>query len=230
MKFIMNSFMIAGFVLLSACLSDEEKQARRDNAYDISGKYQTVEESEIQFSFEVTNESGKHDIFVTFNRITPLTDEERELLSKLKQDHNLSDETILAQPTQITFGKDSASATLNHYFKGGDNISDDFGKSNRFYVCSNDSLEYKSNKQEADKKDITLEIRYCLTGRVKKESKKIIEGQLILNASSYYKLIKKEEPQSETTESEKTKPESDNEGHLNFDYKAKKVTATATAN
>lgn len=218
--------MIAGFVFLSACLSEEEKQARRDNVYDISGKYQTVADSEIQFNFEVTNESGKHDIFVTLNRTTPLTDEERELLSKLKQDHNLSDETIFNQPTQITFGKGSS---IESYFEGGDNISDDFGKSSRFFVCSNDSPKYKSNKQEADKKDITLKIRYCLTGSVKKESKQIIDGRLILSAYSYYhKLIQKEESQPETTEGEKTKPESDNEANIEFDYKAKKVTVTSS--
>ena len=227
MKFIMNSFMIAGFVFLSACVSEEERQARRDNVYDLSGKYQTVEDSEIQFSFEVTNESGKHDIFVTLNRTTPLTDEERELLSKLKQDHNLSDETIFNQPTQITFGKGSS---IVSYFEGGDNISYDFGKSSRFHVCSSDNPEYKSNKQEADKKDIILKIRYCLTGSVKKESKEIIDGRLILSVYSYYhKLIQKEESQPETTEGEKTEFESEAEGEIEFDYKAKKVTATTNS-
>ena len=224
MKFIMNSFIVAGFVFLSACISEEEKQARRDNVYDLSGEYQTQVDSEIQFSFEVTNESGKHDIFVTLNRTTPLTDEERELLSKLKQDHNLSDETIFNQPTQITFGKGSS---IVSYFEGGDNISDDFGKSSRFHVCSSDKPEYKSNKQEADKEDITLEIRYCLTGSVKKESKQIVDGQLILRASSHYKLIKKEESQSETQGDEKTEHDSKAEGEVEFNYKAKKVTATA---
>ena len=172
---------------LSGCISPEERKARQDNAFDISGNYQTVEDSEVPFQFEITNQDAKHDIFVKLTRSNSLTEKEKELLSKVKTEHGITSDDILNQPTEITFGEKSG---LD--LEGGDNISTDFGKTSRFFVCSDNTPEYESAKKEADKKDLRVRVYYCLSGLVKKESKNMVEGELILRASLSYNFTDEE--------------------------------------
>ena len=52
-----NLFFL-GF-LLFGCVSEEEIKARQENAFDISGTYQTVEGSEVDFNLEIINQNAK---------------------------------------------------------------------------------------------------------------------------------------------------------------------------
>ena len=56
---------------------------------------------------------------------------------------------------------------------------------------------------------------YCLSGLIKKESKEIIEGKLTLLASYRYEHTDKEDSDSES------------QGSVRLNYKAKKVTSTS---
>ena len=210
MKFITSTLLFLS-IFLSGCISEEERKARQDNAFDISGKYQTTEDLDVPFQFEITNQDAKHDIVIKLSRSNPLTDLETTLLSNIKTEHGITSDDILNQPAEMTFGE-----TLGLDLDGGDNISTDFGETSRFSMCSNHS-KYKSNKKEADKKYTNILISYCLSGVVKKESKNKIEGQLTLKASVYYKSI---------NEKGEEKPESDT-NIVEFYYKAEKVTSAS---
>ena len=212
MRFITNPLLVVLGVFLVGCLSPEERKARQDNAFDISGNYQTVEDSEEQFQFEITNQNAKHDIFVKLNRDS-LTDKEKKLLSKLKTEHSLTSDDILNPPTEMTFGG-SGSSELD--LDGGDNISDDFGKTSKFFVCFDNAPKYTSNRKEEGKKNIELHISYCLSGLIKKESKEIVEGKLTLSASYRYEHTDKEGSE-----------EWEDQGNVGLNYKAKKVTSTS---
>ena len=178
MHYIISALLIVFSVFLSGCLSEEEKQVRRDNAFDISGTYQTEEDSEVQLSFKITNRTGKHDILVALTRTSPLTRSEEGLLSKVKTEYDIA-EDIFTMPAKITLERDK----YLDLFEGGSNISDNFGKTSRFYVCDDNPSEYGSNK--ADKKNIRIQISYCFSGTIKKESKNLVEGKLSLGAYSY---------------------------------------------
>ena len=119
MRFLINPLLVLG-VFLFGCISPEEKKARQDNAFDISGNYQTVEDSEVQFQFEITNQNAKHDIVVKLTRKDPLTEEEKQFLSKVKKDHSITSDDILNQPTEITFGgKSKFEFRTRHGIAGG---------------------------------------------------------------------------------------------------------------
>ena len=195
---------------LSGCLSEEEKQARRDNAFDISGSWQTEASSEVQFTFEITNQTEKYDISVTLTRTSPVTEKEKQLLQKAKTDHGIASEDILNPPTQITFGGEPD--PFGDYLDGGENISDNFGKSSRFYVCGDNPAEYESTKTETGKKNIKLGVRWCFSGTVKKENKNLIEdGELSLIVGQSYEKTDGNGFGSET------------EGKVSFKYKAQKA-------
>ncbi len=183
--FIKVLFVVALSAFLSGCLSPEEQQARRDNAFDINGTWQTTKDSELQLNFEIINQQEKSDILVTLTRTSPVTEEEKQLLSKAKKEHGINSEDILNPPTQITLGEEPN--PLVKALSGGENISDNFGKSSRFYVCDDSPPEYKSTQILEDKKNIKLKVLYCLSGTVKKESKNLIEeGKFSLNIIQSY--------------------------------------------
>ena len=198
-------------VFLFGCLSEEEKQARRDNAFDISGSWQTEESSEVQLNFEITNQTKKHDILVTLTRTSPVTEKEKQLLQKAKTDHGITSEDILNPPTQITFGEETN--PLDTALDGGENISDNFGKSSRFHVCADSPPEYESTKTEAGKKNIKLKILYCLSGTVKKENKNLIEeGEFSMSIIQNY------------NQADGTGLGIEAEGEVSLKYKAQKST------
>lgn len=183
-------------IFLSGCLSEEEIKARQENAFNLSGTYQTTGASEVQFNFTVTNQEGKHDILVQVNRTSPLSDKEKGFLSGLVKEHGIPERPLMAQPFPTTFGANPDNVmldTLEKAIEGGDNISDNFGKTSRFRVCS-DSSEYESRKVEQGAKNMKLHIFYCLSGIVKKENKNIVEeGELSLNASYNYEFVDEKE-------------------------------------
>ena len=148
-------------------------------------------------NFTITNQNVKHDILVQLNRTSPLTDQEKEFLSEMAKEHGVSAETLTSKPFPTTFGEKSDFLGLGEAISGGgDNISDNFGKTSRFHVCSDNPSEYESKKtvEEADSfdpekeiKNVKLRISYCFSGTVKKESKNVIEeGKLSLGASYNY--------------------------------------------
>ena len=174
-------------IFISGCLSEEEIKARQDNAFDISGTYQTTPDSEIQMSFTITNQNAKHDISISVNRTSPLSAQEQELLSKLATEHGIPVETLTAQPFPVTFGANSN--LFGESISGGDNVSRDFGKTSRISICSDNPSEYESQKLVTGQRNLKLEISYCLLGIVKQENKNIIEeGKLSLDASTSYDL------------------------------------------
>ena len=149
-------------------------------------------------NFTITNQNVKHDILVQLNRTSPLTNQEKEFLSEMAKEHGVSAETLTSKPFPTTFGGESDFLGLGELISGGENISDNFGKTSRFSVCSDNPPKYESKKTvlEADAsepekeiKNVKLSVIYCLSGTIKKESKNVIEeGKLSLRASYIYDI------------------------------------------
>ena len=179
--------LIALSIFLSGCLSEQEIKARQENAFDLSGTYKTTEDSEVQLNFTINNQNAAHDILVHVDRTTPLLNKEKDFLSELTEEHGTPVALLTNHVFPTTFGGDTG--LFNEIIDGGDNISDDFGQTSRFHICSGNSPEHESKKVEKGKKNIRFEIYYCLSGTVKKETKNIIEnGRLSLQASYRYDL------------------------------------------
>ena len=143
---------------------------RQDHALDVSGAYETLPTSEVQLNIDINNQENINDIFILINRMNFLTKKEQELLLKLKKIHNLPDDlNIFNQPVSFILGAEN--------FKL-ENVSNDFGKTSQFIVCS-DKSKYTNQKQINDK---IFEIFYCLTGNIKNKNKSLIRGQLFLIA------------------------------------------------
>lgn len=156
-------FIVVVCLFLGACASEAEKQERRENAFDLAGGYKVTKNSgsEVNMNFTVENESGRHDIIVKLDRTSDFTKKERDFLSTNKLNPN----TVFNHfRKQIVLGQGYNSDHL----EGGENISDDFGESTKFFVCSR-TFQY-------DKEHRLL---YCLSGNVKKKNREM-NGQLIL--------------------------------------------------
>ncbi len=154
-------------LLLNGCSSKEELQARRDNAYDISGEYAVKKsnESDVSLFFSVKNESGRHDIVVDLERVDGYSEIEQQFLKK----ENVSSKDVFKYfGNHIQLGKGLNKINKDHV-NGGENISTDFGETSRFHVCSE---VYKFSEKK--------EVYYCLNGTVKKNNTKVT-GELSLN-------------------------------------------------
>ncbi|MDE0150927.1 MAG: hypothetical protein OXK80_00300 [Bdellovibrionales bacterium] len=186
-----NYILIVFSILFSGCLSEEEIQARQDNAFDISGNYQTSEDSEVQLNFNIVNQNVKHDIFITVTRSNPHLEKENEFFSKLAQESGVSLETLKAEPLPSTFGGDVG--LFDEVISGGDNVSRDFGETSDFMVCSDNPKKIDSTKVIENAQNVQLVISYCLTGLVKKENKNLIEeGTLSVGASYFYDVLEED--------------------------------------
>lgn len=161
MRFIL---MVLSTIFLFSCASEEEKQERRENAYDLSGGYKVrmTNGSEVDMDFVITNESGRHDIVIELDRLSNLTDKEINFLRGVQEDPSKVNSSF---GNKLILGK---GVTHNHP-EGGENISDDFGESTRFYVCTEPLV---TNHQ--------TELKYCLKGEVKKQDK-VMNGILFLS-------------------------------------------------
>ena len=179
----LNLLSLCLFLLFSGCISEEEKEVRRGNAFDLSGRYQTLGNSEVDMNFEIVNEEeGNHNIAIALERVGVLVDKEKTFLSELERNHGIVIplEEFSNRFFIVALGKGSPFLD----FSGGENISDDFGKSSRFFVCSSLS-DYESNK--VDKINPKLKINYCLSGTIEKGSN-IVVGNVELSASTYYDI------------------------------------------
>jgi hypothetical protein len=177
-------FTLLSFFLIS-CASDAEKEERRQNAFDLQGVYasKVTANSELAMTMSIQNENGKrHDILINLERTNDIENSEKTFLVKNSM-QNL--ETNLKQ----SFGKNMIfGAGYNPHFDGGENISDDFGETSKFYVCT-------SSKKLAE----NISASYCLSGTITKQSM-TTNGALSLNIVKTTKQVVngKEESNSET--------------------------------
>ena len=133
MKAISVMMILVVMVLVTGCgmeASPEEKQARRDNAFDVSGDYSPHEESS-GFKLNIKNESGRHDIVVSVLR-DGLTEGEVNFLNNNKVSVSRV-ESLLGK--KIVLGKGAT-----HQLYGAENVSDDFGASSKVRVLSDKIL------------------------------------------------------------------------------------------
>ena len=187
-----TNFVLLSFLafILGGCISEEERQARRDHAFDLAGVYKTLPiTSELSFGFEITNQKGAHDILVLMDRTEgTLSNRELAFLERLEEIHGISipPEQFLRDSSRVILGAGSGNK-----FAGGENISSNFGESSHFRVCSGKVQIHKSNIPKTtffDKviRNPELILYYCLSGTVKSESKGIVEGWLELSAETQY--------------------------------------------
>jgi hypothetical protein len=158
--------------MLAGCVSDTEKTNRREDAFDVSGIYKVETDggSDLDMTFEIKNESGRHDIVVTLDRGSEMSDQEK---AAFERQGIASDQVFSYFNNPMILGQGHSSIDLD----GGENISDDGGLSTHFSVCTPD---YKHSAQSL--------IRYCLTGNVNKESE-LLKGRLTMYIS---KLMQEE--------------------------------------
>lgn len=120
---------LAMLPLTVGCLSDEEKEARRAWAYDLSGEYTEVRDDGVEAgSLLIENESSKNDIKVTFTR-GALYEGEQAFFDLIKDEGTRAE---LVEKIVIGAGQDE----LRDGLVGGENISDNFGESSKFVVAS----------------------------------------------------------------------------------------------
>lgn len=147
-------------LLLSGCISPEEREARRADAFDVSGLYtaSTRLGSEVDMNFRIINEAGRHDIRIEVEK-PRLTDAERAFLLPKNLDPGRVFE-LFTKKFELGRGK------TNEY--SGENASDDQGRSSRLYVCTT-PRQYS--------RETTL--KYCFSGVLQREARELT-GHLIL--------------------------------------------------
>ena len=173
--------------MVVSCASKEEKIERAQNAFDLEGSYAVTQgaQSEIGMNYNVRNESGRNDIIIYINERTPLHIKEINLLKKHSVNEADIFEHFFTNPLELGRGKNSGTD-----WEGGDNISDDFGNSSKFYVCS---------PEHNYSKDIT--IHYCMNGVAKKSEKSIIGGLTLFLKKKTIKVENGQNVESEEIES-----------------------------
>jgi hypothetical protein len=163
MKLVSILFLL---LQLISCASKEEIEERQQAAYDLSGSYSAVENSnsETAMDFSIINEGSRNNIYILVENRLNLNKKESSLLQKLKIDEKKVYNHFFAQPLAVGKGLSDIQRR-----EGGDNISTDFGNSTKFSVCSS-SLNYTAN----------MSIYYCLKGTTSKASNNI-SGTMSLN-------------------------------------------------
>lgn len=172
MKLIPFALSALSLIFAIGCASEAEKQERKENAYDVSGAYKasTSSDSEVGLSFEIKNESGRHDILIQLDRLEPYTTKEAKFLEASGID------------AQQVFDHFGSSLTLGAGYNpdhvvGGENVSKDFGESSQFFVCTS-PYEY----------DERSKITYCLSGVVHKDGESL-KGALQLRLTQTTKAV-----------------------------------------
>ena len=119
--------LILTAVATSACLSNEEKAARRACALDVAGDYTEVRpEGVTAGTLAVANESDKNDVKLTYTR-GALYDGEQVFLDRLADP---ADKEALVASVVLGEGTNEVRDELS----GGENISSDFGGSSELDV------------------------------------------------------------------------------------------------
>lgn len=113
----------------AGCLSDEEKEARRAWAYDLSGDYTEVRDEGVSAgTVVIENEQSKNDIKITFTR-GDLYEGEQAYLDLVAEE---AEWTALLETLVLGAGESNVTEELI----GGENISDNFGESSKLAVSS----------------------------------------------------------------------------------------------
>lgn len=134
----------------SACLSNDEKAARRACALDVAGDYTEVRAEGIATgTLAVANETDKNDVKLTFAR-GALYDGEQPFLDRLAND---ADKEALLASVVLGEGKNE----LREELAGGENISSDFGSSSELDVLASELPAVASVEGAEDPK-----LRYSL--------------------------------------------------------------------
>lgn len=195
MKLFINVSLL---LILMSCASESEKEERRQNAFDLTGTYTTSLKtgSEVNMTMDIHNESGRHDIYVNLERSSVLTENENKLLKKHDIPSYQVERFLLPK---MTLGKNSDRNARVIHLDGGENISDDFGESSRFSVCS-PSFEV-TGKSIENATNVQYHAYYCLKGTVKKTNFQL-SGELKLYISLQYDQIKNVTEQDSTTTEE----------------------------
>ncbi len=149
------AFSLLSLVSVTAgCLSDEEKEARRAWAYDLSGSYdESRAEGTAAGSVEIENETSKNDIKVTFTR-GALYDGEQAYLDLVEDEEQRG---ALLETLVIGAGE----SELIDGFVGGENISDNFGESSTIGIVSQ---RYDATPKLEDATD--AEVYYSLNAEI----------------------------------------------------------------
>lgn len=125
----LSIFIVAAIAALplTGCLSDDEKKARRAWAFDIAGEYDEARDAEgAGGEVEIINEQDKVDVRVVFRR-GELYEGEQAWLDLIADDDRRAEVAA-----EIVLGEGLNS--IEYDLVGGENISDDFGKSSTVTV------------------------------------------------------------------------------------------------
>ena len=157
-------------------LSDEEKAARQENAFDLSGTW-TIEGG--AWDLTITNEvaNNKNDIVVTLTRKGAVSDEEKKLIEGTV--FNLEDLTKYSQ--QLTLNYRGTGLFGGPEADGGENVSRDFGKTSEILssLCAPDFNKPENPLKTTDYegqqvKSKTGSISYCLTAKTQKDTDPLV--------------------------------------------------------
>ena len=127
------SFILAAAALgvVTGCVSEQEKVARRACALDVAGDYgESRPAGTTAGSLTVSDESSKNDVKLVFTR-GALYDGEQTFIDRFKND---ADKTAVKASLDLGTGDDQITDDL----VGGQNISDDFGNSSKIGVGAPD--------------------------------------------------------------------------------------------
>jgi len=157
-------------ILMMACgVSPEEKQQRRANAFDVSGRYEVNTEYQYRDSmiFQIDNEEERSNIYAIVERDGFSSE---ELKAFERQDISLNDVENVRSRFILGRGK-------HNVLEGGENISDDMGESSRIFL--------KTGRLE----EISLEnykVEYVIRASIKKSDFVLIGGLTLLISKKVY--------------------------------------------
>lgn len=163
------------------CASEKEKEARRDNAFDLEGNYVTskAQGSELDMSIKIVNGGSRSDIHAEVVRANSIEANETDFLNSFGID---------ASKVASYFGNTLrlGSTENKDHLDGGKNISTDFGDSSQFYICTQ-SYQYDDKRS----------LYYCLSGNISRADYRL-KGELSLHLTT--KIEKKDEKGKVSTE------------------------------
>lgn len=110
--------------------SETEKQARRENAFDVAGSYSATKAigSDVEMKIEIRNQSSRSDILIEAERLSPITDQEKATLSQF----GISDSEVISKVGgKLRFDSKIGGGSLSDT-----NVSDDFGATSRIQVST----------------------------------------------------------------------------------------------
>ncbi|NOT80423.1 MAG: hypothetical protein HOP07_15625 [Bacteriovoracaceae bacterium] len=163
MKKILNLLLLLSITIITAsCVpSPEEKQQRRDNAFDISGEYVVVTSSYTPTTLKIINEDSFSNVYGTITR-GDFTEAEKAAFSR----QNISLNAVEKFRTNFKIGLGRHFS----WFPGGENISDDIGASSKLFITTSSDEGLFVDQYEID---------YSVSGTMHKNDK-ILKGRITM--------------------------------------------------